>query len=116
MYIKWQKSQKKTWKRIGIEVIIFNGKKWLNEKHIEKQLKHTNLPAVTLQYSSELRKEKEELKSFGKYQRCRRFLEENFAKQIIMDCRTTAAVKFSTRVGFNQHDSKMTQDHYCQIL
>ena len=34
-------------KKSGIEVIIFNGKKWLNEKHIEDQLNHSNLPAVT---------------------------------------------------------------------
>ena len=26
----------------GVEVIIFNGIKWLDEKHIEDQLKHSN--------------------------------------------------------------------------
>ena len=31
----------------GVEVKKFNGKKWLNEKHIETQLKYSNLPAVT---------------------------------------------------------------------
>ena len=31
----------------GAEVIIFNGKKWFNEKHIETQLEHSNLAAVT---------------------------------------------------------------------
>ena len=34
-------------------------------------------------------------------QPCRRFLKESFAKQIIMDCRTTPAVHFKTRLGFS---------------
>ena len=41
-----------------VEVITFNGKKCFNEKHVENQLKHSHLPAVTLQYSSELRKQR----------------------------------------------------------
>ena len=41
----------------GVEVIVFNGKKWLNETNIKVQLKYSNLAAVTLQYSSELRKQ-----------------------------------------------------------
>ena len=88
---------------------VFNGIKWLNEMNIEDQLKPSNLP-VTLQYSSELRKQRQELQNFGKYQPCRRFLEEDFAIQIIMDCRTTPAVNFQTRLGFKQHDPIMTQE------
>ena len=42
---------KETWERNGVE-----GKKWLNEKHIEIQLEQSDLPAVTLQYPSELKK------------------------------------------------------------
>ena len=42
----------------GLEVIPFNGKKWLNEANIKDQLIQSNLPAVTLQYSSELRKQR----------------------------------------------------------
>ena len=37
---------KEKWERNNVEVIVFNGKKWLNGKHIEEQLKHSNLPAV----------------------------------------------------------------------
>ena len=29
-----------TWKKNCVEVIVFNGKKWLNETNIEDQLKH----------------------------------------------------------------------------
>ena len=82
----------------GVEVIVFNGIKWLNEKNIEDQLKHSNLPAVTLQYSSEFRKQRQELQNCGKYQPCRKLLEEDFATQLIMDCRTTTAVNLKTKI------------------
>ena len=29
---------KQIWEKNGVEVVIFNGEKWLNEKNIEKQL------------------------------------------------------------------------------
>ena len=41
-------------------VIVFNGKKWLNETNIKDQLKHSNLAAVTSQHFSELRKQRQE--------------------------------------------------------
>ena len=94
----------------GVEVIIFNGKKWLNEKHIKTQLEHSNLAAVTLQYYPELRKQAQELEYYCNYQRCRKFLEGNFAIQIIMGCRTTPAVNLKTKLGFNQHNPIMTQE------
>ena len=71
----------------GIEVIVFNGKKWLNENRIEDQLKHSNLVAVTRHYSPELRKQRQELQDWGK----------DFAMQIIMNCRTTPANNTATQ-------------------
>ena len=100
----------KTWERNGVEVIVFNGKKWLNETNIKDQLIHSNLAAATLQYLSELRKQRQELQDCDNYQPCRRFLEEDFAMQIIMVRRTTPAVNFKTKLGFNQHDPIMTQE------
>ena len=47
---------KKTWRKDGVEVIVFNSKKWLNEKHVEEQLKHSNLVAITNRYDLELTK------------------------------------------------------------
>ena len=41
---------KETWERNGVEVIVFNGKKWLNQTNIKSQLKHSNLAAVTIQH------------------------------------------------------------------
>ena len=62
---------KETWGKNEREVIIFNGKKWLNETNIKDQLKHSNLAAVTLQYSSELRKYRQKLQDCGNHQPCR---------------------------------------------
>ena len=96
--------------KYGAEVITFNGKNWLNEKNIKDQLKHSNLAAITLQYSSKLRKQRQELHDCGNHQPCRRFLEEDFAMQIIMDCGTTPTVNFNSKLGFNQHDPIMIQE------
>ena len=93
----------------GAEVIIFNGKKWLNEKHIEKQMGHSALRDITNQYPPEFKKQRHELQDCSK-QPCRKSLKEDFAIQIIMDCRTTPAVKFKTKLGFNQYDPIMTQE------
>ena len=39
---------KETWEQNGVEVIVSVDEKWLNEKHIETQLGHSNAPAITL--------------------------------------------------------------------
>ena len=65
---------KETWERNGVEVIVFNGKKWLNETNIKDQLKHSNLAVVTLQYPPKYRKQRQELQNCGKYQPCKIFL------------------------------------------
>ena len=46
------KITKETWKN-GVEVTMFNGVKWLNEKNIEKQSGHVNLVAITSKYPEE---------------------------------------------------------------
>ena len=50
------------------------------------------------------------LMALCKYQRCKFFLKKDFAIQIIMDCRTKPAVKFRTRLGFNQYDRIMRHE------
>ena len=70
---------KETWKRNGVEGIVVNGKKWLNETNIKDQLKHSNLAAVTLQYPLKYRKQRQELRNCGNYQHCRIFLKESLA-------------------------------------
>ena len=100
---------KETWKRNAVEVIVFNGKKWLNETNIKDQLKHSNLAAVTLQYPLKY-KQRQEIQNCGNYQPCRIFLKESLAVQIIMDFRTTPAVNVSTKLGFRQHDPILPQE------
>ena len=92
----------------GVEVIAFNGIKWLNEKHIEAQLKHSNLREVTSKHPSDLRRKKQESQKGCTNQPCKIFSKESFAKQIIMDCRTTPTVGFKTKLGFDQYDLIMT--------
>ena len=104
------KITKETWGKNGVEVIVFNGKKWLNEKHIEIQLQHSNLPAIANKCDLMYKECRCELQNCGKNQPCRKVLEEGFAIQIIMDCRTTPTVNFRNRLGFNQHDLIMTQE------
>ena len=104
------KITKETWRKNGVEVIVFNGKKWLNEKYIEKRLRHSNLPAIANKCDLIYKKCRSELQNCDQNQPCRRFLEEDFAIQIIMDCRTTPAVNFRTRLGLIQHDPIMTQE------
>ena len=82
----------------------------MNEKHIEEQLRHSNLPHITGQYSLKLRKQRREVQKGGKYQPCRKFLREDFVIQIMLDCRTTPTVDFKSRLGFNQYDPIMTQE------
>ena len=65
---------RKTWEQNGVEVIVFEGRKWRNEKHIEEQLGHANLPAITKKYFSKYKKQRQELQNCGNYQPCRRFL------------------------------------------
>ena len=84
-----------------VEVIVLNGIKWLNEKHIEEGLEHANVAAITLKYPLKHRKQRQELINCGNYQPCRRFLKEKLATKIIMDCRAAAAVDFRNRLGFN---------------
>ena len=77
---------KEIWGGNGVEVIIFNGKKWLNERHIEKQMDHSALRNITNQYPPEFKNQRQELQDCSK-QPCRKFIKEEFAVQIIMDCR-----------------------------
>ena len=83
-----------TWKNNGIEVIIVNNIKWLNEKHLENNLGHSNLSTLTLKYVDCFKKQRCELID-TKYQPCRRFIREDLAIQLIMDTRTIQSIEQS---------------------
>ena len=95
-----------TWRNNGVEVTSVDNIKWLNEKHIETELGHSNLAAITLKYPKDLRKKRQELQDCDD----RKFLREDFGIQIIMDCRAVQAVKCRRKLGFKQYDVIMTQE------
>ena len=79
---------KETYENNGIEVITDKfGKLWLNERHIQQQLRLKNLPALTNKYDEEYKTCRYEL-SESKKQSCRRFIHNKLALKIIMNCRT----------------------------
>ena len=79
---------KETLENNDIEVIIDGVNIWLNEKHIEEQLGHKNLPAITSKYNKIYKKHRYELVDKPIKQPNRRFLHIDLALKIIMDCRT----------------------------
>ena len=72
----------------GVEEITDNlNTLWVNERHVQKQLGHTNLPAVTNKYDEEYKKRRYELIDDSIKQSHRRFIRNDLALKIIMDCR-----------------------------
>ena len=73
----------------GIEVITDNlNTLWLNEKHVQQQLGHKNLRAITNKYNEKYRKCRYELIDEPIKQSHRKFIRSDLALKIIMDCRT----------------------------
>ena len=83
---------------------------WLNEKHIEKGLDHKNMREITIKYFSDYRKHRYEVAEEPKKQVNRIFIDGKLAIKVIMDCRTTSAHKFRTRLGFKQCDVILTKE------
>ena len=61
---------------------------WLNERNIEKKLGYKDLPSVTNKYDQIYKKCRYELVDKPIKQSNRRFLHNDLALKIIMDCRT----------------------------
>ena len=101
----------KTYKRNDIEKIVDNdGIMWLNEKHIEKGLDHTKLRKNATKYRSYHGKPRHELDNKSKIERSRIFIDEKSAIRVIMDCRTTSAHRFRTRLELKQDDVILTKE------
>ena len=77
---------------------------WINEKHVEEQLGHKNIPAITNKYDKIYKKYRYELVDEPIKQRNRRFLRIDLALKIIMDCRTDEPCSLKRNLGFNLHD------------
>ena len=76
----------------------------MNEKHIEEKLGHKNLPAITNKYDLAHKKRIYELLDEPNKHPKRRFLPDDFALKVIMDCRTEESCNFKRNLRFNLHD------------
>ena len=104
----------KTWKNIvGVEVIKYNGKKWINEKSLEKALGCKNLAGKKARYySNELRKRRDEIQDCEDFQPCRKFITEELAIHLIIDIKTVKAAELKIKLGFNQVDPIMAKKNF----
>ena len=94
-----------------IEVIIDSvNALWLNERHIEEQSGHKNLPAVTNKYNKTYKNHRYELVDEPIKQPYRRFLRIDLASKIIMDCRTDESCNLKRNLGFRLHDVINTKE------
>ena len=92
---------KKTYENNGIEVIVDGTDMlWLNEKHIEEDLGHKNLPATTNKYDPVYKKHRYELVNKPKKQPNRRFLGGDLALKVLMDCRADESCNLKRNLGF----------------
>ena len=65
---------------------------------------------ITIKCHSGLRKHRYELDNKSKKQYNRNFKDEKLVVKVIMDCRTTSAHKFRTRLGFKHYDVILTKE------
>ena len=102
---------KETLETNDIEVIVDSvNALWLDERHIEEQLGHKNLPAVTNKYDKIYKKHRYELVDEPIKQPYRRFLRIDLASKIIMDCRTDESCNLKRNLGFRLHDVINTKE------
>ena len=105
------KITKETWESNGIEVIADSvNALWLNEKNIKEKLGHENLPVITNKYDRIYKKHKYELVDKRIKQSNRRFLHNDLALKIIMDCRTDKSCSLKNKLGFKLHDVINTKE------
>ena len=100
----------KTWNNNGVEAIKYDGKKWINEKHLETALGYKNLASNKTQfYSDEFKKRRYEKQDWGDFQPCRKFIAEQLAVHLIIDIKTLKAAELKIKLGFNQVDPVMSK-------
>ena len=88
----------------NIEVITNKfGELWLNEMHLQEQLGHKNLRAVTKKYDEEYKKYRYELINDPIKQPNRKFIRNDLALKIVMDCRTDESCNLKRNLGFTLH-------------
>ena len=92
----------KAQRKIGVEVIKYDGKKCINEKHLETALGYKNLISnKTRYYSEEFKKRRYELQDCEDFQLCRKLITEKLAIHLIIDIQTVKAAELKIKLGFN---------------
>ena len=96
---------KETNENNGIEMIIDEfGEIWLNERHVQQQLGLKHLPALTNKYDEKYKNCRYELIDDPIKQSCRRFIHNDLALKIIIDCRTNKSCNLKRNLGFTLND------------
>ena len=102
---------KETYEANSIEVITDKlDELWLNERHVQQQLRHKKLRAITNKYDKTYKKHRYELVDGPIKQSCRRFIRHDLALKIIMDCRTDESCNLKRNLGFTLHDVINTKE------
>ena len=83
---------------------------WLNKNHVEQQLGHKNLRSVIRKYDEKYRKCRYELIDKPITQSHRKFIRNDLALKIIMDCRTDESCNLKRNLGFRLHDVINTKE------
>ena len=101
---------KGTYEANCIEVITDTlGELWLNERHHQQQLRHKNLPALANKYDKKYNKCRSELIVSNK-QSCRKFIHNDLALKIIMNCRTYESCNLKMKLQFTLYDVINTKE------
>ena len=79
-------------------------------KIVEEWLDHNNLQEITIRYHLHHRKHRYEIAAEPRKQCNGIFIDAELAIRVIMDCRTTLAYKFRTRLGFKQCNVILTKE------
>ena len=83
---------------------------WLNERHVKQKLELKNLPALTNKYDEEYKKCRYELIDDPIKQSNRRFIRNDLALKIIMDCKTDESCNLKRNLRFTLHDVINTKE------
>ena len=91
-------------------IVDDNDTLWLNEKHIEKTLRHRNLPVITNKYDSVYKKHIYEVVDDPKKQPNRKCLRNDLVLKVIIDPRTDEPCTLKRSLRFNLHDVINTKE------
>ena len=99
-----------------VEAIKYNGKKWIDEKDLEKTLGGKNFAGNNTQYcSNEFKKWRYEIQDCEDFQSCRKFIAEELAIHLIIEIKTVKAGELKIKLGFNQLDPMMNKQQATDV-